>query len=241
MHGNDTLFRQFFNERKVYKFSKIIFVSNESKIDFMDYYPALSYKCLVCNNLVDYNQILDLSSENIDEEKSSSKILLNVGRHDEHQKKLSRLINVCKRLVSDGFNFKLWLIGDGPDHKQYLDQIEELGLQEYIQVLVPKSNPYPYYKNADAFVMTSDYEGFPVVYVESMTFGLPIITTIPVSDDSLNINNYAMIVEKDEESIYNAVKQFLCNGFTIKEKFNPEEFNRNILSKLEKLFDGVNL
>jgi 23S rRNA maturation-related 3'-5' exoribonuclease YhaM len=76
------------------------------------------------------------------------------------------------------------------------------------------------------------------VYIEALTLGLPIITTIPVSDDFLNIENYAIIVEKEEEKIYNVLKDFLEGKVSISKKFEPENYNKLILEKLNKLFDS---
>ena len=47
---------------------------------------------------------------------------------------------------------------------------------------------------ADYLVMSSDYEGFPLVYYEAAVLGKKIITTIDVSDDYLSMKQIAHIV-----------------------------------------------
>ena len=61
-----------------------------------------------------------------------------------------------------------------------------------------KKNPYPYIGLADYIILTSDYEGFPVTYLEAITLNKKILTTIDVSDDSINIGkDYATIISTD--------------------------------------------
>lgn len=130
------------------------------------------------------------------------------------------------------------MVGDGESTEEYKKQIKENRLGNTIKLLGSKKNPYPYYKAADCFVMTSDYEGFPVVYVESCLFNLPIITTIDVTDEYLNVGkNYGILVNMDINDIYNGMKTFLDKGIKIKEKFNPEKFNNIILNKIYKYFE----
>jgi len=238
---NETQFRNFFKQIKINKFNRIIFVSNESKNDFIYYYPSLAKKCSVCNNLVDYKEIIELSKEPMPGGKENIKVLLHVGRHTEEDKRISRLINIAKKLVDNNYHFKMWLIGDGLNHQNYLEQIEELNLNDYIDMLGSKTNPYPYYRHADVFVLTSEFEGFPVVYLESLVMNLPIITTIPVSSDDLNIEEYATIVSKQEDDIYKAVANFLDDGTVAKKEFDPVKYNNDISAKLEKMFNGQEL
>lgn len=228
---------EFMKSISVNKFKRIIFVANESKDHFISMYEDLKEKCNVCNNLIDYKKILELSKEKITCKKTKP-VFLNVSRHDEEQKKLTRLIEASKLLKKEKYDFEVWMVGDGESTEEYKKQIKENRLGNTIKLLGSKKNPYPYYKAADCFVMTSDYEGFPVVYVESCLFNLPIITTIDVTDEYLNVGkNYGILVNMDINDIYNGMKTFLDKGIKIKEKFNPEKFNNIILNKIYKYFE----
>lgn len=228
---------EFMNSINVDKFKRIIFVANESKEHFICMYKHLESKCRVCNNLIDYKKILELSNEKIEEQKTKT-VFLNVSRHDEEQKKLTRLIEASKLLKKDNYDFEVWMVGSGNETERYANLIKENNLENTVKLLGSKKNPYPYYALADAFVMTSDYEGFPVVYVESCLFNLPIITTIDVTDEYLNIKeNYGILVDMNSNDIYRGMKQFLDKGLEIKEKFDPEKFNNIILDKIYKYFE----
>ena len=125
------------NSIGVDKFKRIIFVANESKDHFLSIYGNLKNNCFVCNNLVDYKKIKELSTEIIEED-SKKTIFLNVSRHDEDQKRLTRLIEASKMLKDDGYDFEVWMIGDGPDTQKYTKMINDLNMNDVIKLLGSK-------------------------------------------------------------------------------------------------------
>lgn len=244
--GNAEEMKEFFIERNYDKFKKIIFVSKEGKESFVKVFPEMKEKTMVCNNLIDADKILELSKEKIPEEdllkinklennQKETTTFINVGRHQEKQKKLSRLIEVATMLKKDNMNFKIIFIGDGPETEEYKKQVRNNQLENNIIFLGKKQNPYPYFKIADCVVLTSDYEGYPVVFLESFILEKPIITT-KVSDYQEVENKYGFVTEKDTKDIYEKMKKFILNGFEIKEKFDYKKYNEEILKKIEDLF-----
>ena len=234
-YKNDkNLYKAFFEKLKIRKYREIIFVSEHDKNIFINEFPKLKEKALFCNNLIEYNKILNLSNEKItDFEKDNITTFINLGRHEENQKKLSRIIRASKMLNNEGYKFRVVFIGEGPDSIKYKEQAKDI---KNIIFLGPKKNPYPYLKQCDCLLMSSDYEGYPVVYLESMILEKPIITT-DVSDSKKDIEGiYGIITNKSTKGIYDAMKQFLENGFKT-EKFCPSEFNKNIIEKINKLFE----
>ena len=224
-------FREFFDSRKVWEYNHIVFVSNESKSSFIKYYPELEAKTLVINNLVDIEDIRNLSKEQIDVKKGKRQLFVFVGRLDDSSKKLKRAINLVKKLDID-----LWIVGDGPDRMRYEEYTKELKVQDNVIFFGRKQNPYPYINEADFIILTSDYEGFPVVYQEAMILNKNIITTINTSDDQINMKDYAYIVSKDENMI-KEVKDIL------KKKEKPKEVDFDSIQKqrkkkFEKLFNS---
>ena len=168
------------------KFRKIVFVSNEGAEDFINLFPEKKENIIVCNNLINSKKILDLANEKIEFENVNFKTFLNVGRQEEKQKKLSKLIEACKILAEEKYKFRVLMVGDGPDSNKYKEMVKENGLEEYILFLGKKKNPYPYFKISDSVILTSEYEGYPVVYVEAMVLETPILTT-NVSDSKQDI------------------------------------------------------
>lgn len=228
--------KEFFEKLHCREFKNIIFVANEASKTFIQVYPELKQKVVFCNNLIDYKKILELSKEKITEVKNTY-TFVNIGRHDELQKKLTRIIEASKMLKKDNLNFKVLFIGEGKDTKLYKQLVEKYNLQEKIEFLGAKKNPYPYMKLADTVLLTSDYEGYPVVFIEALILNKPIITT-DVSDAMQDINNkYGKVIKKDENELYLAMKEFIQNGYEIEEKFDPEKYNKEITRKLKNIIN----
>ena len=104
-------------------------------------------------------------------------------------------------------------------------------------MLGKKSNPYKYIVNSSAMVLSSVREGYPVVFIESMVLNVPIITT-NVSDAKKDIEGkYGIVVSNDDNSIYYGMKEFLDNGFTIKNKFDYLKFNENIEKEVIEVYN----
>ncbi len=235
-YDNDIIqYRKFFKDIKIFDYKKIVFVSNMDKRVFIAQFPECSKKVVVCNNLIDDDKIIKKSEESVEFEKRDDIVtFINIGRHDEKQKRLSRIINATKKLNKEGYKFRVVFVGKGTSTKKYQEMSRNI---KNIEFLGPKQNPYPYLKNSDALLMSSEFEGYPVVFVEAKVLNKPIITT-DVSDSKLDIaNKYGIVVEKSEKGVYEGMKQFLQNGFNA-ERFDVDEFNNQILEKLDKIISG---
>lgn len=231
--------KTFFDERKISKFNHIIFVADEAKNNFNNIYSNLKYKTVVCNNLIDIDFINESSLEIVNEIKPSRKLFINISRHEEHAKKITRLIEAAKMLKEANYDFEVWLIGSGESTNLYEEKISEYDLSDNIKLLGMKKNPYPYYKLADAFILTSDYEGFPVVYLESIMFNVPIITTIDVTGSNLTINNnYGLIADKSAIDVFNKMKEFIDKGYSFSNRFDPYEYNQKLLNEINNIFNN---
>lgn len=229
-------FKEFFNKRKYNKFKHIVFVSEEGKDSFTKIFPEMKEKTIVCNNLINYTKIKELANEKIEIKKDPNCVtFLNVGRHDEKQKRLTRLIEASNKLKKDGFDFRVLLVGDGPDNTKYKELVNKYELENKIMFLGSKENPYPYFKIANCIILTSEYEGYPVVFLESFILNKPLITT-KVSDYKQVEDGFGYVTEKDINDIYEKMKLFIQNGYDINKKFKPEEYNNEIMKKLEEIF-----
>jgi glycosyltransferase involved in cell wall biosynthesis len=104
-----------------------------------------------------------------------SKHILAVGRlspEKDHQ----NLIRAFA-LITKVTNSKLVILGEGPLRMELLKLIEELGLQGRVSLPGFKLDPYPWYRSADLFVLSSYREGFGNVIVEALECGVPVVST----------------------------------------------------------------
>ena len=226
----DEDFYYFFDSRNIKEYKKIVFVSNENKKGFVEKYKDLKDKCIVLNNFINTDEIINKSNEPIGEKKpKNKKLFVFVGRLDDSSKKLKRAINLAHNIK----DIELWIIGDGPDKSMYEEYNKG---NDRVKFLGRKINPYPYMKEADYIILTSDYEGFPVTYLESIVLNKDIITTLNTSDDNINMKDYAYIISKDEDKMIKEVKDIIKKKST-KKNINLEELQEIRMKKLEKIFN----
>ena len=239
VYRDKILVKNFFDGIMLNKFKSIIFVSNESKKDLCDIYK-IANKSFVINNLIDYNKIIKLSKVNINLDLRYSKNFVFVGRLDESSKKVSRIIEVAKKCKDKKMDVGFWIVGDGPDLELYRNMKDKYKLGNVI-FYGKQKNPYPYIKNADYLILTSSYEGFPVVYNEAIILGKPILTTIDVSDDFISIpNRFGIIAKHNVDDIFGKVVYLLNSKFTIKEKVNFKNINNSRIKKIEEMMEYKN-
>ena len=195
-NNDENEYKNFFKKLNVEKFKKIIFVSENDKNIFIKNFPNENNKCIKCNNLIDYNKIKEKANEEIRDFKENKDIItfINLGRHDEKQKRLSRIIGATKKLNEEGYKFRVLFVGEGEDTESYKEQAKDV---KNIIFMGSKKNPYPYLQKSDCLLMSSDFEGYPVVFIESLILGKTIITT-DVSDSKIDIENkYGIVTRKD--------------------------------------------
>ncbi len=229
-------FKSFFNIRHINNFRKIIFVSNEMMDDFTKIYSEYKDKCIVINNFVDYKNIIKLSKEKIDISiDKNKKVFVFVGRIDNSSKNLVRLVNMFIKLKKDNENIELLIVGDGNDYMMINKLIDDNNAS-YIKMLGNKDNPYPYINRADYVILTSDYEGFPVIYNEAIVLNKEIITTINASDDYISIpNSYGFLVSKDIDTMVKEINDIINNNYS---NINNIDFN-NINNKRRKMLENI--
>lgn len=106
-----------------------------------------------------------------------SKRVIAVGRLD-YQKGFDRLIDawelVKKDKASEGWRLDIY--GQGEWHDMLEKMIESKGLADSVKVNVPTTEIAKEYAKSSILAMTSHYEGFPMVMIEAMSAGLPVVT-----------------------------------------------------------------
>jgi glycosyltransferase involved in cell wall biosynthesis len=99
-----------------------------------------------------------------------NKTLLFVGRIDHNQKRASRLIDVWEQLFRDFPDWNLELVGDGPEKERLERMVAEKGIQRV--TFHGFDSPVSHYRDAAILLLVSEYEGFPLVLAEAMSFGV---------------------------------------------------------------------
>jgi glycosyltransferase involved in cell wall biosynthesis len=72
---------------------------------------------------------------------------------------------------------RLVILGEGEDRPKIESLVRELGLAEDVDLPGFVENPYQYLKRANAFVLSSEWEGLPTVLIEAIALGTPVVAT----------------------------------------------------------------
>lgn len=129
-----------------------------------------SYKNVsVIYNSVDINQNSILATKTIED---FGDFILFYGRLDDRVKNISLLINAYKNSVLPSKNIKLMILGSGKD----LELLKKKASSSNIMFKPFTNNPFPYIKQSRFLVLTSRFEGFPLVLLESLSIEKPVIS-----------------------------------------------------------------
>ncbi|HDR1892357.1 glycosyltransferase [Pasteurella multocida] len=169
----------------------------------------------VIHNPINIKEIKEYSEQQVEDEKFiNDKYILQVSRLVEGKGHIE-LLEIYAKLKSLGIQHKLYFIGEGENRINLETKIRELNLVDDCILLGEISNPYPYFKNADLFVHTSESEGLPTVLLESMVLGIPVVSmdcpTGPKDILGQNSEYGKLVPMHDQDSFISAVFELLTN------------------------------
>lgn len=207
--------------RKFFGFDKIMVISEHIQKDFENLAKTESEKSKIVRiyNPIDTEEILKKSDAStplsMTNHHPSSIIhhptFLSVGTVFP-QKGFDRLLIIHKKLLDEGYQHQIKIIGDGYDFENIKNLKTELGLDKTVEMLGFTENPYPFFKNSDFYILSSRYEGFPTVLFEAITLKKNIIATdVSGVREMLEDGKLGLIVENSEKGIYDGMKKALTN------------------------------
>jgi glycosyltransferase involved in cell wall biosynthesis len=104
--------------------------------------------------------------------------LIYIGRIIEEQKRISRLVELSRQLVSRGVNFEVTFVGNGPDMSKTQEALEGVKEARFLGEVANAEVP-ALLRSHDIFVLLSDYEGLPLSLLEAMGQGVvPVISDL---------------------------------------------------------------
>ncbi len=234
--------------RKFFGFDKIMVISEQIQKDFENQARNDDeFKRIVrIYNPLDTREIIEKSKLPLSlGEELGDRLFVSVGTVFP-QKGFDRLLRVHKKLLEEGLNHRVLIVGDGYDFENIKKLKTELGVDQTAMMLGFTDNPYPYFQAADFFVLSSRYEGYPTVLYEALTLKKPIVATdVSGVREMLNDGELGLIVENSEQGIYEGMKRVLTEPELAKTyqnkiiNFAHPYSLENSVKKIEEILDNL--
>ena len=222
------------------KFYSIVGVSEKCVATFLKLYPSLKKKCVVVENITSPEFIRKMSEEQVSEEFEKDKFnLLTVARFS-HAKGIDQGVEAIKLLRDRGIdNIKWYIVGYGGDENKIRELITRYSLEDMIEILGKKDNPYPYMKMCDLYMQPSRYEGKAVTVVEAQILAKPVlITNYPTAHSQVVNEVDGEICELSIDGIANGVEKFYRDRELLERyRSNCESRNYENKEELKKLYE----
>ncbi len=231
-------------------YDKVVMVTEDMR------QPTLAYckdesKITVARNIIDY-QYVEYSGDldpTFDTDTSSTHkydeimavlddpeciAYVNVARYSP-EKGQSRLMKAFDKLYAENNQLHLVIIGGhGAEYKKLLGEREELASRDHIIFIRSLSNPFPFIKRCDYFVLSSFYEGFGLVLAEANILGLPIMSTDILGPKGFMEHYGGLLVESSEEGIYQGMREMMLGNVKAID-IDYEAYNREASEEFEVL------
>lgn len=152
----------------------------------------------------------------IKQSKLKNNIIVWVGRLDELHKRFQEPIDMMKVLLKKVPDAKLMIVGRDADDRNYnrlKNRIAKLRMEDSVILCGFQKDVAPFYEMASVYLMTSNFEGYPMTLVEALSFGLPVVMYDIPYLTLQNGNKGITVVEQGKtEFLANAVEELLQNA-----------------------------
>lgn len=163
-----------------------------SKIDVIKFKKELN---LECTNI--YNP---LTLEPQGRASINNKKFIGIGRFSHKHKGFDILLKAfAKYCQKHDDGWALEIVGEGPEQQMYEDIIRDNNIGHRVKISPFTNNIQKHYANASVYVLSSRWEGQPLVLIEAMSHGLPIITSnLPIAQELLDHTNTSILFKNED-------------------------------------------
>ena len=218
---------------------RIVGISKKTSSSIKEVYPDYSQKLVTVYNGYDFESILEKSKEKVAIEIAPQSICT-IGRIEEN-KGSDRVVEVIRLLHQQGKKYHHYFIGAGDMEEELKKQVKEYQLEDYVHFLGYQKNSYQYLSKMQVLLSMSKQEGFPGVYVEALSLGVPLVSTeVGGAEELSQEERFGKIIKSNQEAA-----QAIENYMTAASSFNVNEASQFIqqftiakqIEQVEKLIE----
>lgn len=211
IHGNDIRMRKRSFKSWLYYISSKkaghIFWVSESCFKQYYYSKRIMDKSSVLYNVINPNEV---KRKIIEDKFTYNYDAIFLGRIA-YPKNPQRLIRIARLVVREMSDFKLAIVGSGDQLEEIKSLAREYGIQNNIDFKGFMSNPYKILCDSKVLIMTSDWEGTPMVALEAMAIGIPIVSTPTDGMNDVVKNGYNGFLSFDEKELSQYIFKIVTN------------------------------
>lgn len=227
----------------IHKYDFLVSVSEKmsdvNRANLSSRYGLNKEKFIGCENVIDFSMIQSKANEEVDEDMlpwlADNPVFVISGRLS-LEKDHVKLLRAFSRVVEAHDEARLIVMGDGMLRNDLELLVDELGLRHHVFLAGLRGNPFPVVKAASCFVLSSNHEGQPMVLLEAMALGKPIIATDIDGNRGVLEGRYGKLVENSEEGLADAMIYFIENGADVGE-FDVEKYNESSLRSFMRVLE----
>ena len=216
------------------KYNKFIVLTNEDR----EAWPELNNVIVIPNPAKTYvKKVSNLSNKKV----------ISVGRLSKG-KRFDHLIQAWGILHTKYPSWRLDIIGEGELRDNLQELINELGLSSCVKLKGESNNVFEEYLSSSIFVLASEHEGLPMVLLEAMSVGLPLVSySCPCGPKDLIKNgvNGFLVKPLDYLELADKIMQLISSPLLLEQMsiYNIEEIKKysevNIMNKWKNLFESL--
>ena len=172
----------------------------------------------------------------------NTKKFLTIGRFTPLHKGIDLLIEAFHLFTQKNEEWNLDIVGEGAEENYYRTLINKYHLEDKITIHPFTNNIQDFYSNAQVYVLSSRWEGMPLVLVEAMSHGLPVVASdLPICKEVLGNfglyfknGNIQELAQKLENATMIDWQKKSDEALSIANKFNTEKIITQWKELLEK-------
>lgn len=191
---------------------------------------APSERFTSARNTIDHERILRFAAQDPAEGTvpvTEGTVFVTVGRLSP-EKNHERLLRAFAAVHADHPHARLVIVGDGPLRVPLEQLARDLGLSEGTIFTGLQANPWSVMSRCDCFVLSSDYEGQPMVILEARVLGLPVVTTSFDSVASAVPEGEGLVVPSSVAGVESGLRTAIEGGVP-SPAFDPVAYNKEAM------------
>ena len=213
-------FRNFREAKECYqKFDYIACVSQWVKDSFVKTFQ-FENPIGVLYNTIETSQIIAKSNDPIEDIAIDEDVIniVSVGKIIA-VKAFMRLAHIHKKLLDEGINNHVYILGIGDEQPKIEKYLVENNLTGTFTFLGYNTNPYKYVKACDLYVCSSLSEGFSTSVTESLIVGTPVVTTLCSGMQEMfgENNEYGIVTDNNEDALFEGIRRMLMTPGMLEE------------------------